>query len=82
MRFKRWVVNIACAMAGVCLLLSFLYFWKGSLEMFPTEEQHEKARLAAVFLIIVFTLIEAVLLSIRRKLGQLRKKRCGKEVSQ
>jgi hypothetical protein len=51
-----WSLLIVFAIA---LLLSVLYFIHGSLEMFPTEEQHDKARMTASFCILFLVALEA-----------------------
>ena len=45
LRLLRYVLRLALAAVGLALALDALYFARGSLEMFPTREDHEKVRL-------------------------------------
>jgi len=64
----RWIID-ACAV----VVALFLFFWiwaliHGSFEMFPTPEEHGKARIGAVICIIPLVIAETVLISLRIKL--------------
>ena len=61
LRFILWV--------AVCVVFLFglLYFFTGSLEMFPTPEQQEKARVAAVVMMIIPAIFGFVLFATRKK---------------
>jgi hypothetical protein len=48
------------------------YFFRGSLEEFPTDEDHEKVRLVSGVFIAVLTLIEFLLFLIVRKINRKR----------
>ena len=67
MRSLRRTTNILLIIVLVCFLFSIQYLINGSMEMFPTEEQQGKARFAALFLCIVFSAVEVVLLMLRLK---------------
>jgi len=60
--------------AGVMILLALpllgfiFYFFHGSLEEFPTEEQQEKVKLVSDFFIAVLLLAEGLLFLIYRKI--------------
>lgn len=50
----------------VLMILALLYFFNGSLEMFPTEEQMEKVKIVAVFMMAISEVVELILALIRR----------------
>ena len=61
LRFILWVV--------VCIVFLFglLYLFTGSLEMSPTPEQQESARIAAVVMMVIPTFFGFVLFATRKK---------------
>ena len=61
LRFILWV--------AVCVVFLFglLYFFTGSLEMFTTPEQQEKARIAAVIVMLIPAILGFVLFTTRKK---------------
>ena len=59
------ITHIFIAFFLLILIASFFGMIHGSLEMLPTEEQHEKARIAYGALAFVSVLIVVVLLKIR-----------------
>ena len=65
MRVTRKLIRIGAWSAAIVLafpvVLSALYFVHGSLEMFPTEEQHAQARIAAAISFVFFAAIEALI---------------------
>ena len=68
MRFTRVLINIVILLVFICLFFSVCYLINGSLEMFPTDEQQEKARIAALFLVVVFVSIEVLLVIIKKRI--------------
>ena len=46
-------INIFMVFIFVLMILALLYFFNGSLEMFPTEEQMEKVKIVAVFMMAI-----------------------------
>ena len=72
MKVALWSLAVALA---VPLFLFAAYFVHGSFEEFPTEEQHEKARLAAAVGFLFFAALEAIVVGMalgvrRRSAGQ------------
>ena len=58
---KKVVQNILICIIFVLIVISVLYYFNGSLEMYPTEEQHEKVRIVAGTLSILFVALEVIL---------------------
>ncbi len=69
---KRWV-KVICVILVVLLLIGFLvslmWFLNGSLEMYPTDEQEEKAKMTSLFFMIFFasTSIACIFPTIKKK---------------
>lgn len=53
-RIIRLLLDCFIIVLTLLFLLSLLWFLSGSLEMVPTEEQQNKARLGAVLLMLLF----------------------------
>lgn len=49
----RYFCNILIAILLLLFILSLLWFINGSLEMAPTAEQQDKARIGAIFSMII-----------------------------
>lgn len=64
------VLDFGIFVVAVVFLMSICYFIHGSFEWFPTEEQMEKARIAAAFLGTLCLTVGALLLACRIKLGR------------
>ncbi|MBK8302022.1 MAG: hypothetical protein WBC19_02075 [Pyrinomonadaceae bacterium] len=60
LRLVLWAVAVVLTVPLVLSVLGFIY---GSLEMFPTAEQHAKARMSASVSFLFFAAIEAVVLA-------------------
>ena len=60
LRFILWIA--VCAV----FLFGLLYFFSGSLEMFPTPEQQEKARVVAVVMMAIPVIFGFVLFTTRK----------------
>lgn len=54
----RWLLIIILT---ICLMISIMFFFHGSFEMFPTLEQQSKFRVAIGFMVLGFTLLLAFL---------------------
>ena len=57
--------NILLVLLLSLFLLSVIWFCYGSLEEFPTEEQQEKARIAAGGLMVISGILSAVFIGIK-----------------
>ena len=68
MRYIRVIINILMIVVFICLFFSVCYLITGSLETFPTDEQQDKVKTVALFLVIIFTSIEVLLVIIRKKI--------------
>jgi len=62
------IIDIFLAIVSVCLIFSIAYLINGSLEMVPTVEQQDKAKIAALFVSIVFAVIEIALFLLRLRI--------------
>lgn len=69
-RIATATLRLAMAAVGVLLVLDLVYYAHGSLEMFPSEEEHHKVRLVTGFLALALAGAEAVLWLILRRLGR------------
>jgi uncharacterized membrane protein len=69
-RLGIYIINITIFILLVAIILSSLYFVNGSLEEFPTKEQHEKVRLAMALVIFILIAFEAVMLFIRKSIKE------------
>ena len=54
----RYVILLAMIVVGLLLCLDVAYMSRGSLEMFPTEEQEDKVRRVTVFIAVVLVTVE------------------------
>lgn len=50
----------------IIFLLGLLYLFTGSLELFPTPEQQEKARITAIIMMVIPTICGSVLFLTRK----------------
>lgn len=65
---KKWICNILILIITLIVIGCIILAIKGSSEMFPTEEQMEKARLVYSMLTAIFLIIDIVLISVRIKI--------------
>ena len=65
---KKWICNILILIITLIVIGCITLAIKGSSEMFPTEEQMEKARLVYSMLTVIFLIIDIVLISVRIKI--------------
>ena len=70
MRGIRLMIDVFLAIILICLIFSIVYLINGSLEMVPTVEQQEKARIAALFVSVVFAAIEVALFLLRLRINR------------
>lgn len=66
----RLILNVLIVIFFLGFLLGLLYFLHGSLEMFPTEEQQDKAKLAAVLIMAVMGILSITIAVVRAKIGE------------
>lgn len=52
---------------GLFMICIMMYYWNGSLEAFPTEEQESKVQLVANLILILLIVIQVILFFIYRK---------------
>ena len=64
---KSFLLNISIVIVFIVLVMFVLYFFNGSLEMFPTPEQQEKVHIVSSMGIAVTMIIEIVLIIINKK---------------
>lgn len=69
---RRLCLWLTSALFAVPVALSAFYFWHGAFEIFPSDEQQDKARLVAGLAFIVSVVLEgwvlfALLQSYRRR---------------
>lgn len=65
----RLLLDCFIIVLTLLFLLSLLWFLSGSLEMVPTEEQQNKARLGAVLLMLLFGAGDIACIAARIKRG-------------
>jgi len=73
-KMRKATLNILISIVFVFLVVFVLYYFNGSLEMYPTEEQHEKVRIVVGLLSILFIALEAFLVLLRIKIAKQAKK--------
>jgi len=66
-RIIRVVCDVSIAVLLCCFILSFLWFINGPLEMMPTEEQQDKAKIGALLLMVVFGIPCVACIAVRAK---------------
>ena len=66
---KKILLNIVIYITNFIILISMVYLFNGSMEMYPTIEQLEKVRITSLIVIIICLVIDAVLFKIKRKLN-------------
>jgi hypothetical protein len=68
MKTARYAVVLMMIVVGLVLALDVAYFVHGSLEEFPTAEDHEKVRVATGFIAAVLIAAKAMLWFVLRRL--------------
>jgi hypothetical protein len=61
-------LSVAMIGTGIVLCLTVLYFLRGSLEMFPTDEDHAKVRLVMGVIAAILIAVELALWFLLRRL--------------
>lgn len=64
---KKAILKIGIAATTIILFLGIVYFFNGSLEMYPTQEQMEKAKTGAIVIIFFSLVIDIFLIRLARK---------------
>lgn len=71
MPLLRPLLYISAVFLAIVMLCALASAWGGSLELFPTQEQDEKSRIASVFIAVLAGILEVgvvyVLLQTKRK---------------
>ena len=65
---KKRFLNILIIFVSIFLLISIIWFFTGSSEMYPTEEQEEKIRIVSLLLGTICLIIDTVLIRIRKNM--------------
>jgi hypothetical protein len=63
------ILNIAITVMTIVLILGVCWFFMGSLEMYPTAEEIEKARIAALMIAGIALAADCILILLRVKAG-------------
>lgn len=63
----RFICNTLLVILLSCFILAICWYFIGSFEMFPTTEQEEKAKLSAIFLMLISGIPCVVCIIIRIK---------------
>jgi Na+/H+ antiporter NhaC len=71
---KKTILNTLICTVFIFLVASVLYYFNGSLEMYPTEEQHEKVRIVTGLFSVLLVILEVSLVSLRIKIAKRSKK--------
>ena len=67
------ILSIAITVMTIVLILGVCWFFMGSLEMYPTAEEIEKARIAALMIAGIALAADCILIWLRVKAGKIRK---------
>ena len=67
-RVAKLAVLLAMTVAAALLFLDILYFARGSLEQFPTEEQDDKIRVVTAVIAVALIVVELGLWHLLRSL--------------
>ena len=62
------VLDCLILFVSICLLFSIYYLFHGSFELYPTEEQIEKAKIASVMLGMISLVFDIILVKFRVKI--------------
>ena len=63
----RTAIRLAMVVVGVALAVDVVYFFTGSLEMFPTAEQQAKARTVTGAIAVLLVAVEVGLWALLRR---------------
>lgn len=69
MPWKRFIWDMAIVLAGLLVLFGLKWLFHGSFEWLPTEEQQDKARIGAVYwlMLIVPVLVWCIFMRLQQK---------------
>lgn len=70
MKFGIWIIRLIMFFMGIPLMGFAALYFHGSLEMFPTEEQHGKIRIISSLFIIIIMFAEVCLFLCQKKMNQ------------
>jgi hypothetical protein len=65
--FKVFLINVSIVSIFSLITLQLLYFFHGSLETIPTDEQNDKVRISIGLILFILVTLEITLLIVRRK---------------
>jgi nitrate reductase gamma subunit len=71
------ILSLLAILFATLLLIDVAWFFHGSLELFPTDEQQGKIKSMAVLSGCGFTLVEAAVLFLLRRLFRNRRRPCS-----
>lgn len=74
MKLLILIIRFIMLVLGVLLFGFILYYYQGSLELSPSKEQHEKARIFSGTFIVLLTIMEVCLFLCQRKMNRIVKK--------
>lgn len=66
----RFILDILIVIFLFGFFMAVFYYVQGSFEVIPTEEQQEKARIAAILLMLISGVPCAIFITCRIKLGK------------
>jgi len=68
-KYSKRAILVAIIIVAAFMILDITYYFNGSVELYPTEEQEEKVRLVAELMFFVLFIIEAILVISYRKVN-------------
>ena len=71
---KKIILNTLICIVFVVLVAFVLYYYNGSLEMYPTEEQYGKARIVTGLFSLLLAIFDVYLVLLRIKIAKQLKK--------
>lgn len=69
-RHLKRAILVAIIIVAVFMILDITYYFNGSFELYPTEEQEEKVRLVTGVMFFMLFIIEVILVFIYRKVNR------------
>ena len=68
-KYSKRAILVAIIIVAAFMILDITYYFNGSVELYPTEEQEEKVRLVTGLMFFVLFIIEAILVISYRKVN-------------
>ena len=62
---KKWILNVLIIFISIIILISIFYFFNGSLEMYPTEEQKEKVKIVSSIIGSICLIVDIILIRLK-----------------